>query len=101
MGNFRSCHLCNYTQEGEKKSAKVIIDAIDENTKSVTYKVLEGDLLLLYSALSVTVQVGTQDGKNFVTWTMNYLKLNPLTSDPTGFMDLAVTLTKGIDAQNL
>lgn len=88
------------SSEGVKKSAKVLIGAIDENNKSVTYQVLAGDLLLLYTAISVTLQIGTKDGKKIATWTMDYLKLTLVSPDPTALMDLAVTMTKGIDAMN-
>ncbi|CAH2049011.1 unnamed protein product, partial [Thlaspi arvense] len=104
-GNVQSCDLhegewgtvgsviyWNYTHDGKKKVAKDIIEAIDEENKSVTYKVIEGDLMELYKTFIATVHVDTKGDKNL---------LNEGVEDPTTLLDFCVTLTKDIEAHHL
>ncbi|XAR72232.1 hypothetical protein NMG60_11018802 [Bertholletia excelsa] len=84
-----------------KKVAKDIIEAIDEENKSVTFKVIEGDLIELYKTFIATVHVDTKGDKNLVTWTFEYEKLNEGVEDPTTLLDWVVTLTKDIEAHHL
>ncbi|XAR72229.1 hypothetical protein NMG60_11018799 [Bertholletia excelsa] len=113
-GNVQSCDLhegewgtvgsviyWNYTHDGKKKVAKEIIEAIDEENKSVTFKVIEGDLMELYKTIIFTVHVDTKGEKNLVTWTVEYEKLNEGVEDPTTLLDCVVTVTKDIEAHHL
>ncbi|KAL3510570.1 hypothetical protein ACH5RR_029971 [Cinchona calisaya] len=99
-GTVGSVVFGTYTLEGKKNMVKATIDAVDDSTKLITYKVIEGDLMKLYKTISVTLQVDTHGDEKFVTWTMEYLKLSPSIPDPNSLMDLALTITKGIENQN-
>ncbi|KAL9148773.1 hypothetical protein ABFS82_12G065300 [Erythranthe guttata] len=81
---------------GKERVAKEIIEAIDEEKKSVTYKVIEGDLMELYKTFKLTVHVDTSGDDNLVTWTFEYEKLNEDISDPHTLMDFCLAMTKDI-----
>ncbi|EYU29497.1 hypothetical protein MIMGU_mgv1a021619mg [Erythranthe guttata] len=100
-GTVGSQIFWNYTHEGKKKVAKNIIEAIDEEKKSVTFKVTEGDLMELYKEFKLVVHVDTSGEDNVVTWTLEYEKLSEDVSDPHTLMDLCVSMTKDIESHHL
>lgn len=81
--------------------AKEIIEAIDEEKKSVTFKVVDGDLMELYKTFKLTVHVDTNGEDNLVTWTLEYEKLNRDVPDPHTLMDFCLKVTKDIEAHHL
>ncbi|CAL5354847.1 unnamed protein product [Camellia sinensis] len=87
--------------DGKKKTAKEIIEAIDEEKKSVTFKVVEGDLMQLYKTFIITVHVDTKGENNLVTWNFEYEKLNEAVEEPTTLMDFAIAVTKDIETHHL
>ncbi|KAL7181340.1 hypothetical protein ACSBR1_040261 [Camellia fascicularis] len=100
-GTVGSVICWNYTHDGKKKIAKEIIEAIDEENKSVTFKVVEGDLMQLYKTFIVTVHVDTKGENNLVTWNFEYEKLNEAVEEPTTLMDFCITVTKDIETHHL
>ncbi|EYU31818.1 hypothetical protein MIMGU_mgv1a024291mg [Erythranthe guttata] len=72
-----------------------------EEKKSVTYNLVEGDLMELYKTFKATVHVDTVGEDNLVTWTFVYEKLNKDVPDPHTLMDLCVKLTKDIESHHL
>ncbi|KAG5532160.1 hypothetical protein RHGRI_026695 [Rhododendron griersonianum] len=88
-------------EDGKEKTAKEVIEAIDEEKKLVTFKVVEGDLLQLYKTFIITVHVDTKGENNLVTWTLEYEKLNGDVEDPITFMDLCIVVTKDIETHHL
>jgi len=78
----------------------MIID-IDEGNRSVTYKILEGDLMELYTTFNVQLHVETDGLNNIVTWTLEYEKLTPDVLDPNTLMDLYRKATKDIETYTL
>ncbi|CAI9096011.1 OLC1v1032071C1 [Oldenlandia corymbosa var. corymbosa] len=89
-----------YVDERGSHAINVTIVAIDDAKKTVTYMIIAGDLLSLYTTISATFQAETDsDGKNFVTWTMDYVKLLPTSPEPTSLMNVAVSSVKEIDAK--
>ncbi|CDP21915.1 unnamed protein product [Coffea canephora] len=100
-GTVGSIIFWTYTHDGQKKVAKEIIESIDKEKKSVTFKVIEGDLLKLYKSFIITVQVENHGQNNLVIWTLQYEKLNHSVPDPTTIADLATKLTKDIETHHL
>ncbi|CAI9096007.1 OLC1v1032067C1 [Oldenlandia corymbosa var. corymbosa] len=100
-GVFGCVFSLTYVDGGKIRTMNVKVAAIDDANKTVTYMIIAGDLLSLYTTLSATVQVGTDpDGMmNFVTWTLDYVKLLPTSPDPISLMNLAITGVEGIDAK--
>ncbi|CAK9157592.1 unnamed protein product [Ilex paraguariensis] len=100
-GTVGSVIFWNYTHDGKEKVAKEIIEAIDEEKKSVTFKVIEGDLTKLYKTFIITVHVDTKGQNNLVTWTLEFEKLNEGVEDPNTLMDFCLAVTKDIEAHHL
>ncbi|CAK9152121.1 unnamed protein product [Ilex paraguariensis] len=100
-GTVGSVIFWNYTHDGKQKVAKEIVEAIDEEKKSVKLKVIEGDLMKLYKTFTAIVQVDKKGENNLVTWTFEFEKLNEGVEDPNTLMDFCLTLTKDIEAHHL
>ncbi|MGJ2918475.1 MLP family protein, partial [Salmonella enterica subsp. enterica serovar Paratyphi A] len=100
-GKVGSVITWNYTHNGKKQSAKDIVEAIDEETKTVTYKVIEGDLMEQYKNFKATVHVDTKGESNLVTWTFEYEKLSEKVEDPNDLLDYVINLCKDIETHHL
>ncbi|KAK2981448.1 hypothetical protein RJ640_001962 [Escallonia rubra] len=86
---------------GKEKVAKEIIEAIDEEKKSVTFKVIEGDLMELYKTFILSVHVDTKGEDNLVTWTFEFEKLNESVEDPNSLMEFCLNVTKDIETHHI
>ncbi|CAL5399993.1 unnamed protein product [Camellia sinensis] len=100
-GHVGSVISWNYTHDGKKKVAKVVVEAIDEENKSVAHKVIDGDLRELYKAFKGTVHVDTKGENNLVTWTFEYEKKSENVEDPNTLMDFLINVTKDIETHHL
>ncbi|KAL2235106.1 UNVERIFIED_CONTAM: Kirola, partial [Sesamum indicum] len=100
-GTVGSVIYWNYTHDGKEKVAKEIIEAIDEEKKSVTFKVIEGDLMELYKTFKLTVHVDTNGDDNLVTWTLEYEKLSEDVPDPHTLMEFCLNVTKDIEKHHV
>ncbi|CAA0831230.1 MLP-like protein 28 [Striga hermonthica] len=100
-GKVGSVIFWNYTHDGKERVAKEIIEAIDEEKKSVTFKVIEGDLMELYATLKIIVHVDTSGDDNLVTWTFEYEKKSEDVADPHTLMEFCLKVTKDIEAHHL
>ncbi|KAL0424629.1 UNVERIFIED_CONTAM: Kirola [Sesamum radiatum] len=100
-GTVGSVIYWNYTHDGKERVAKEIIEAIDEEKKSVTFKVIEGDLMELYKTIKLTVHVDTTGDDNLVTWTIEYEKLNEDVPDPNTLMEFCLHVTKDIERHHV
>lgn len=74
---------------------------IDEGKKSITFKLLEGDLTELYKTFIIHVHVDTHGLSNLVTWTVEYEKLSPDVPDPDTLMEFYEKVTKDIETHHL
>ncbi|EYU18071.1 hypothetical protein MIMGU_mgv1a023909mg, partial [Erythranthe guttata] len=77
------------TVHGKECVAKDIIEAIDEEKKSVTFNIVEGDLMELYKTFKLTAHVDTTGEDNVDV------------PDPHTLMDLCVKMTKDIESHHL
>ncbi|KAL3654491.1 hypothetical protein CASFOL_004172 [Castilleja foliolosa] len=101
FGQVGSVIFWNYTHDGKECVAKEIIEAIDEENKSVTFKVIEGDLMELYKSFKLIVHVDTTGEDNLVTWTLVYEKLHGDVPDPHTLMDFCLKVTKDIETHHI
>ncbi|GER28248.1 polyketide cyclase/dehydrase and lipid transportsuperfamily protein [Striga asiatica] len=83
-----------YILGGIPLSATVKIEAISDGEKSITFAVLEGDLLLLYKSFKVTLTVG----EGFATWTFAFEKKTILTPPPELYVPLVISICTLVDA---
>ncbi|KAK4416415.1 Kirola [Sesamum alatum] len=84
----------NYIVGGIPLSATEKIAAIDEGAKSITFAVLEGDLLLLYKSFEATLTVS----EGLAKWTFVFEKATLLTPPPELYVPLVITLSTLVDA---
>ncbi|KAG8382752.1 hypothetical protein BUALT_Bualt05G0110000 [Buddleja alternifolia] len=96
-GDLGSVSLWKYTDEGQEKYAKTVIEAIDEEKKLVKFKAVEGDVLQIYKEYT-TIHVDTNGDDHLVTWTNAYEKLSEDSPDPNSLLNLAINLIKEIEA---
>ncbi|KAJ4709994.1 MLP protein [Melia azedarach] len=87
-------------EDGIPEVAKEIIEEIDDENNSTTFKVIEGHLLEKYKNFHFIVQA-TPKGEgqgSLVHWTLKYEKLNEDVPEPKGMLQLAIDVTKEVDA---
>lgn len=87
--------------DGKDRVAKSLIKDINEDKKSVTFEILEGDLLELYKTIVVHVHVDQHGTNHLVTWTVEYEKLSPDVPDPDTLMEFYKKVTKDIETHHL
>ncbi|KAJ8751504.1 hypothetical protein K2173_016732 [Erythroxylum novogranatense] len=90
----------NYTHDGLKKTAKEIVEAIDDTNNSTTFRVIDGDLMKEHKDFRFIVQATPKpNGEGSVVhWTLVYEKLNPWTPDPVTLLEFVIHCTEDIDA---
>ncbi|MCD7460664.1 hypothetical protein HAX54_044078 [Datura stramonium] len=100
-GTIDSIIFWNFTHDGKEKVAKEITEEIDEEKKLVKKKVIEGDILEEYKSFYLTVHVETKGEDNFVTWILEYEKLNSDVPDPHSLMNFVLSVSKDIETHHL
>src|SRR5690606_30869387 len=75
---------------------------IDEENKSMTVFVFEGDVMENYSSFKCNLQIIPKiHGRSIARWSWEYEKLNSDSPAPNKYMDFAVYLTKDIESNLL
>ncbi|KAG8384178.1 hypothetical protein BUALT_Bualt04G0091100 [Buddleja alternifolia] len=86
--------LWNYLLGVLPMSAKVITEAIDDAGKSITFAVLEGDVLQLYKSFKATLTVS--DG--LAKWSFAYEKATLLSPPPELYLPFGIAICTMVDA---
>lgn len=84
--------------DGKTSVAKEIIEAIDAENNSVTFRVIEGDLMDHYKSFVITIQATPKGEGCSVHWTLEYEKHHGDISDPHTLLQFTVDVSKDIDA---
>ena len=84
-------------KDGNSHVAKEIVEAIDEENKSVTFKVIEGDLLKEYKSFRIVVQALPKGEDTWVHWTLVYEKLNKDIPPPIKILGFVVHVSEDLD----
>ena len=86
---------------GFPEAAKVRMRVMDE-ARTIIYEVVEGDALKHYKAFRVKLETVSGDlnkvGANFAKWTIEYEKAHQNVASPETYLELALQVTKGLDA---
>lgn len=101
FGKVGSIVIWKYSIDGKQMVAKERVEAIDEEEKQVTFKVLEGDVLKDFKIFVLSVHVDTSGVDNFVTWSFDYEKVDESVKDPTSYLNLVLRMTKDIETHHL
>ncbi|KAI3451837.1 hypothetical protein Pfo_008502 [Paulownia fortunei] len=93
-GTVGCVKLWSYVIGGVSMTAQVKIEAIDDAGKSITFVVLEGDLLLLYKSFKATLSVS--DG--LAKWSIAFEKATLITPPPELYVPVVITLCTLVDS---
>ncbi|XP_059308809.1 kirola-like [Lycium ferocissimum] len=86
-----------YNDDGKDKIAKQVVEAIDVEKKSITWKVIEGDLLELYD--SFTIITSGQD--EWATCILEYVKKAEDIPEPLILLGWAIHVIKDMEGNLL
>ncbi|XP_022956032.1 MLP-like protein 43 [Cucurbita moschata] len=87
-----------YVLDGKVHKAKKVIEDVDEEKNSFTWKLVEGDLLELYNNLKIKVQCIPKDEGSVIHYTLEYEKLHEGIPDSHSLLQLCAEVTKDIEA---
>ncbi|TKY73101.1 MLP protein 43 [Spatholobus suberectus] len=88
----------SYTIDGKVVTCKENIEVLDEENKSMTFNLFEGDVEQHYKILKVSLQVvDKEDGGAIAKWTIEYEKINENVEPPHGYLDYLTKLTKDVN----
>ncbi|KAL3751227.1 MLP-like protein 31 [Eucalyptus grandis] len=92
----------NYTLDGKSLTVKEKVE-VDDANKSITFNIMEGDILKEFKSFKATGQAAAKaDGNgSTVKWTLDYEKLNESVAEPKSYTDAVVKITKDVDAHLL
>lgn len=80
-------------------TAKVRIEDIDDEDMTITFNVIQGDVLRFYKSFKEKLQViKMHGGVGSAEWTLEFEKANEDVPDPEQYMDFAVKMSRGLDA---
>ncbi|XP_009780262.1 kirola-like [Nicotiana tabacum] len=86
-----------FNHDGKVKVTKQLIEAIDDENKSFTWKVIGGDTLELYNSFTITASFEN----DWATWTFVYEKKTEDTPEPLTLLGFVLDVTKDIEAHLL
>ncbi|XP_055961982.1 MLP-like protein 43 isoform X1 [Mercurialis annua] len=96
-GKHGSTICWNYTHDGVAKVGKEIIEKIDDENLSTTFKVIEGDLLDEYKEFRFIVKATPKEnGGSLVHWTLEYEKLHEGIPEPHSMLQFCLHTSKDI-----
>ncbi|XP_028798322.1 MLP-like protein 34 isoform X2 [Neltuma alba] len=79
--------------------AKLVVESINLVDLSMTFRVIEGDLLDVYNSFMVYLKLTPNLLSGSVLhWTFEYEKPSSDTADPTSLMETAIQVSKDVDA---
>lgn len=84
-------------KDGKEQTAKQLLHDIDEVKKTISYKMLGGDLLEIYKNMTITIHVETKGEVDFVTWTVEYELLKPDNPHPLSLVAFFIEFTKEVE----
>ncbi|KAI3451836.1 hypothetical protein Pfo_008501 [Paulownia fortunei] len=92
-GSVGSVKLWKYVLGGISLSVELETVAIDDGNRSISFKAIEGDVLLLYKTYQFTTAVS--DG--LVQWTIEYEKALVTAPPPDAYAAFAIMVSKLVD----
>uniref|UniRef100_M1AFT4 Major latex n=1 Tax=Solanum tuberosum TaxID=4113 RepID=M1AFT4_SOLTU len=97
FGTVGSKICWTYTVEGEKKISKQVVEAIDHETKMLTLKEFEGDLVNIYDNFKSTLHIETKYEIDLISWTIEYERPNENVPELVNLLDFIIGVAKAID----
>ncbi|RZC58191.1 hypothetical protein C5167_005491 [Papaver somniferum] len=79
------------------------LTAFDKENKSITYEMLEGEIMNYYKAISAKLDVIPKQcaagNRSLVKWSLEFEKVNDDIPNPTAYIDLLQYITKELSSQ--
>ncbi|KGN57231.1 MLP-like protein 43 [Cucumis sativus] len=98
-GQVGSIICWKYFHEGKHKIAKEIVEHVDEENNSITFKVIEGDLTEHYKDFRFTIKCIPKEKGSVIHWVLEYEKLHDKIPDSHTLLQFCVDVSKDIDKQ--
>ena len=76
-------------------------ESIDEENKSVTYKVMDGEIAKNYKVFKTTLQVTPKVNGSSLKWSIEYEKANEEVPTPIKYTDFMSAMTKAVEAYHV
>ncbi|KAG2322355.1 hypothetical protein Bca52824_015568 [Brassica carinata] len=98
-GKVKGCDLHEGDWDGEAKVAKERIETVEPEKNLITFRVIEGDLMIKYKSFSITIQVTPKHGGpgSIVHWHFEYEKISDEVAHPETLLQFCVEVSKEID----
>ncbi|OMO99697.1 hypothetical protein COLO4_13138 [Corchorus olitorius] len=87
-----------HTASGHPDIAKESIEAIDDESKTITFKFLDGEMMKYYKTFKPTVNVLPSGQGGLAKWTVEFEKQNESIPDPVMYKDFITNFSKNVDA---
>ncbi|KZV28768.1 MLP-like protein 423 [Dorcoceras hygrometricum] len=84
--------------KGEQLTLTQKIESVDEENKTMTYSVVDGDILKLYKSYQATFTVSSKGDGTLVIYSGVYEKQNEQVPDPGEFTGIVSKTLYGLDA---
>ncbi|XP_022155374.1 MLP-like protein 34 [Momordica charantia] len=84
--------------DGKTEAAKFEVEAVDEATYSITYRMVEGNHLSYYKTFKILIHAIPKGEGSVVHWGLEYEKFDENIAEPYTFLEYFVNLTKDVDA---
>ncbi|XP_015086628.1 kirola-like [Solanum pennellii] len=97
MGKVGTIINMKYNEDRQEKSVMYEIEEIDRYKKSISRKVIGGDLLDFYSSFTIISSCEQQ----WITWTFEYEKKLEDNQEPINFLGFILNATKDIEGHFL
>ncbi|MBA0846336.1 hypothetical protein Goshw_000672 [Gossypium schwendimanii] len=97
--NTVSCvRLWSYVSEGKSEMVKEILENVDDENRTMVFKMVEGQILNYYKSWRSIFNITPMGEGSLVKWTMEFEKQNENIPDPDKYISYMMCLTKNIDA---
>ncbi|CAK9318403.1 unnamed protein product [Citrullus colocynthis] len=96
-GKVGSIICWRYFHGGKPRVTKEIIEEVDEENNSITFKVIGGDITEEYKDFRIKIQCIPKNRGSIVHWTLEYEKLHDEIPDSYNLLQFCVSVSKDID----
>lgn len=86
---------------GTSMSLKETVESVDDENKSITFKVVDGEIMNHFKCFKSNLQVKAKDEGSLVKWGLEYEKVNKDVPNPDAYLEFAVNVTKDIESHYL
>ncbi|OMO99696.1 hypothetical protein COLO4_13137 [Corchorus olitorius] len=93
-----SVKVWTHTLSGAPETLKETTETIDDESKTITSKFLDGEILKYYTTFKPTMTALPSGKGCLAKWTVEFEKQNESIPDPIKYKDFVVSFSKNVDA---